>query len=159
MKTICGSPAYVAPEILKKKGYGREVDMWAVGVITYFLLCGEFPFFDDNRDVMFKKILMGHYSFPENTNEFHLSDTAKDFIRRILVTNPSTRMTASQALKHEWLQIQPNHAKKRSQSLFLSGIRRSKVDLTLVSFKSTTPGVVDTFRDDYVGTTPNLRNK
>ncbi|NWI66972.1 DCLK3 kinase, partial [Todus mexicanus] len=63
--TVCGTPTYVAPEILAEKGYGLEVDMWAAGVILYILLCGFPPFRSQDRDQeeLFQIIQLGHYEF------------------------------------------------------------------------------------------------
>jgi calcium/calmodulin-dependent protein kinase I len=63
MKTACGTPGYVAPEVLKKRGYGPQVDLWSLGVITYILLCGYPPFFDANNTELFKKIMAGRFQF------------------------------------------------------------------------------------------------
>ncbi|KAJ3390706.1 hypothetical protein HDU84_007108 [Entophlyctis sp. JEL0112] len=63
MKTACGTPGYVAPEVLKRQGYGREVDLWSLGVITYILLCGYPPFYDSNNVELFKQIMTGRYEF------------------------------------------------------------------------------------------------
>ena len=57
LKTACGTPGYVAPEVLKNKGYGLEVDMWSVGVITYILLCGFPPFYEENTAQLFESIM------------------------------------------------------------------------------------------------------
>jgi calcium/calmodulin-dependent protein kinase I len=63
MKTACGTPGYVAPEVLKREGSGREVDLWSLGVITYILLCGYPPFYDQNNVALFKLIMAGKYTF------------------------------------------------------------------------------------------------
>ena len=63
MKTACGTPGYVAPEVLKKQGYGPQVDLWSLGVITYILLAGYPPFFDANNARLFRKIISGHFRF------------------------------------------------------------------------------------------------
>lgn len=62
--TTCGTPGYVAPEILECKPYGKECDLWSIGVVLYILLCGFPPFYDDNNNVLFEKIKKGKYSFP-----------------------------------------------------------------------------------------------
>ena len=64
LRTCCGTPAYVAPEILKNKGYTAAVDMWSLGVILYVLLCGFSPFQHDNLTKLFKLIEKADYSFP-----------------------------------------------------------------------------------------------
>ncbi len=63
MKTACGTPGYVAPEVLKRQGYGRGVDLWSLGVITYILLCGYPPFYDQNNTELFRQIMAGKYVF------------------------------------------------------------------------------------------------
>jgi len=102
LKTACGTPGYVAPEVLRGKGYGKEVDMWSVGVILYILLCGFPPFYDDNVQVLFEQILSGHFDFPP-TYWAGVSESAKDLIRKLLNVDPKKRLTATQALDHPWL--------------------------------------------------------
>ena len=62
--TTCGSPFYVAPEILEKKLYGKEVDYWSIGVVLYILLFGVPPFEDQDNMKLFEKIKRGKFSFP-----------------------------------------------------------------------------------------------
>ncbi|KAH3756511.1 myosin light chain kinase [Pelomyxa schiedti] len=100
--TSCGTPSYVAPEILEAVGYGKPVDMWSVGVITYILLCGYPPFFGDSVPIVFEEILHGHYEYHEEYWS-GISDEAKNFIDSLLVLDPTQRLTAKQALEHPWL--------------------------------------------------------
>lgn len=102
LKTQCGTPGYVAPEILSSAPYGKAVDMWSIGVITYILLGGYPPFHDDNQKALFKKIKNAEYEFHE---EYwgEVSDEAKDLIRHLLKTNPVERLTAEEALNHPWM--------------------------------------------------------
>eukprot|EP00004_Rigifila_ramosa_P021673 TRINITY_DN580_c0_g1_i2.p1 TRINITY_DN580_c0_g1~~TRINITY_DN580_c0_g1_i2.p1 ORF type:complete len:336 (-),score=80.65 TRINITY_DN580_c0_g1_i2:706-1686(-) len=102
LKTACGTPGYVAPEVLKGRGYGKPVDMWSVGVITYILLCGFPPFYDDNVQVLFEQIKAGHYDFPDQWWG-NISESAKDLIRKLLTVDPAKRLTAVEALQHPWL--------------------------------------------------------
>nr|XP_058933121.1 serine/threonine-protein kinase DCLK3 [Kogia breviceps] len=103
--TVCGTPTYVAPEILSEKGYGLEVDMWAAGVILYVLLCGFPPFRSPERDQdeLFNIIQLGHFEFlaPYWDN---ISDAAKDLVSRLLVVDPKKRYTAHQVLQHPWIE-------------------------------------------------------
>eukprot|EP00002_Diphylleia_rotans_P031031 TRINITY_DN6425_c0_g1_i1.p1 TRINITY_DN6425_c0_g1~~TRINITY_DN6425_c0_g1_i1.p1 ORF type:complete len:339 (-),score=81.84 TRINITY_DN6425_c0_g1_i1:153-1169(-) len=102
LKTACGTPGYVAPEVLKGTGYGAPVDIWSVGIILYILLCGFPPFYDDNVQVLFQQIVSGNFSFPEPWWD-DISDSAKDLIKRMLTVEPAERITASEAMQHPWL--------------------------------------------------------
>jgi calcium/calmodulin-dependent protein kinase I len=87
---------------LRKKGYGREVDLWSLGVITYILLCGYPPFYDQNNVVLFKQIMSGKYEFDRPWWD-NISEKAKDFIRHLLVLDPAQRYTARMALNHPFI--------------------------------------------------------
>ncbi|XP_060700416.1 calcium/calmodulin-dependent protein kinase type IV [Hemiscyllium ocellatum] len=103
MKTICGTPGYCAPEILRGYAYGPEVDMWSVGVITYILLCGFEPFYDERGDqYMFKRILNCDYDFVSPWWD-EVSLNAKDLVRKLIVLDPKKRLTTYQALQHPWV--------------------------------------------------------
>lgn len=100
--TACGTPGYVAPEIVEGKGYGKEVDYWSIGIILYIMLCGFPPFYDENNQELFKAILDCKYEFPSPYWD-NVSDDAKDLIRRILVKDPKSRLTAEEILQHPWI--------------------------------------------------------
>jgi len=102
MQTACGTPSYVAPEVLNAAGYGNEVDMWSIGVITYILLCGFPPFYGDTVPEIFEQIMEANFDYPE---EYwgQVSKEAKDFINKLLVVDSGKRLTAAAALKHPWL--------------------------------------------------------
>ncbi|KAI8973864.1 kinase-like domain-containing protein [Pilobolus umbonatus] len=102
LRTTCGTPGYMAPEIFKKSGHGKEVDMWAIGVITYFLLCGYTPFEGENTLEETTNIMQGKYSFHE---EYwgDISSNAKNFIQRCLTIEREDRINAHEALEHPWL--------------------------------------------------------
>lgn len=102
LMTSCGSPGYVAPEILTAESYDKSVDMWSVGVIIYILLSGYPPFYADSAPALFKKIMDVKYDFEDSVWD-DISDAAKDLIRNLLVKQPSKRFTARQVLEHEWL--------------------------------------------------------
>lgn len=94
--------SYVAPEVLKAEGYDKEVDMWSIGVITYLLLCGFPPFYGDSLPQLFEIIMKGQFDFPA-PYWTAISSEAKDFIKKLLVVNPKSRLTPAQALQHPWL--------------------------------------------------------
>jgi serine/threonine protein kinase len=102
MGSVCGSPGYVAPEVLLEDKYGPAVDMWSLGVIAYVLLSGVPPFFSDNIRQLFEQIMACDYRFPEQYWS-GVSTLAKDFVRAILVLDPEERLSASQALEHPFL--------------------------------------------------------
>ncbi|KAL4634820.1 calcium/calmodulin-dependent protein kinase type IV-like [Arapaima gigas] len=103
MKTVCGTPGYCAPEILRGNTYGPEVDMWSVGVILYILLCGFEPFFDPRGDqYMYSRILNCDYEFVSPWWD-EVSLNAKDLVSKLIVQDPRKRLTVQQALQHPWV--------------------------------------------------------
>ncbi|KAE8351032.1 kinase-like domain-containing protein [Aspergillus coremiiformis] len=103
LTTTCGTPGYMAPEIFKKSGHGKPVDIWAIGVITYFLLCGYTPFDRDSNLEEMQAILAADYSFTPLEYWRGVSQHARDFIKRCLTVDPDARMTAHEALQHIWV--------------------------------------------------------
>ncbi|GAA5798227.1 hypothetical protein HPULCUR_003627 [Helicostylum pulchrum] len=102
LETVCGSPGYVAPEVLTQKGYGSAIDMWAIGVITYTLLCGYQPFQAEDQVELVDEITNARYDFHERYWR-NISIEAKDFIRALLTLDDKKRLTATQAMKHTWM--------------------------------------------------------
>uniref|UniRef100_A0A6N2KHQ6 non-specific serine/threonine protein kinase n=1 Tax=Salix viminalis TaxID=40686 RepID=A0A6N2KHQ6_SALVM len=98
LHTLCGTPAYVAPEVLRKKGYdGSKADIWSCGVILYVLLAGFLPFQDENVMKMYRKIFKAEY-------EFHpwFSADARRLISRFLVADPERRITIPAIMRNHW---------------------------------------------------------
>ncbi|EWM22378.1 myosin light chain kinase [Nannochloropsis gaditana] len=112
LTTQCGTPGYVAPEILKGIPYGEKVDVWSAGVITYILLGGYPPFYDENQGRMFRKIKRGDFKFHSPMWD-HVSPEAKDLIKRLLVVDPHKRLDAAGALKHAWILTSDHLLQKR----------------------------------------------
>ncbi|KAJ2867039.1 Calcium/calmodulin-dependent protein kinase type I [Coemansia aciculifera] len=104
LTTHCGTPGYMAPEMVLKMGYGKPVDMWAVGVVAYFVLCGHTPFERDNPRAEAHAVVSCDYAFEPEDQWRHISPAAQHFIAALLVYSPNKRMTAKQALDHPWLQ-------------------------------------------------------
>ncbi|KAG6587831.1 CBL-interacting serine/threonine-protein kinase 6, partial [Cucurbita argyrosperma subsp. argyrosperma] len=98
LHTTCGTPAYVAPEVIGKKGYnGAKADLWSCGVILYVLLAGFLPFQDDNIVSMYRKIYRGDFKCPP-----WFSPEARRLITKLLDPNPSSRITTSKIMESSW---------------------------------------------------------
>ncbi|KAJ3397365.1 hypothetical protein HDU92_008356 [Lobulomyces angularis] len=103
LNTLCGSPGYAAPELVKRLGHGKPCDLWSVGIITFTLLCGYHPFYYTNDlPELLECISNARYTF-ESPYWDHISQEAKDFITCLLKVDPSRRPTAQLAKCHKWL--------------------------------------------------------
>ncbi|CAD8146010.1 unnamed protein product [Paramecium pentaurelia] len=99
-RTVCGTPNYIAPEILESKnGHSFEVDIWSFGVIAYTLLVGKPPFETTDVKTTYRRIKMNAYQFPESCI---ISNAARQLISKILVTEPSKRLTLQEIQDHEF---------------------------------------------------------
>lgn len=102
-KTVCGTPNYIAPEVLEKKnGHSYEVDVWSLGVIIYTLYVGRPPYETADVKLTYKRIKINNYSFPENIKIHYL---AKRLISSILNLDPSKRPTLDQILDHDYFRV------------------------------------------------------
>ncbi|GMF32908.1 unnamed protein product [Phytophthora fragariaefolia] len=98
LHTTCGTPNYVAPEVLADKGYdGRAADVWSMGVILYVLLAGFLPFDEPTMSALFRKIQKAEFSYPS-----WFTPRVKALLNRILVPDPETRITIKEILRDEW---------------------------------------------------------
>ena len=85
--SFLGTHAYLAPEILQKKNYGKSVDWYNLGVLLYEFLVGRPPYYDDDMDKLYENIQSGPLLFPKN-----MSDEARDLISKLMIRNPMTRL-------------------------------------------------------------------
>jgi len=114
-KTACGTPAFVAPEVLRQENYGSQVDMWSLGVILYTMLCGYPPFIERNLPALYKAIRSGKIKF-DNRYWGRVSGDAKDCVRGLLTVDYKKRLTPEELLNHKWL----SEAAKSANNLFES---------------------------------------
>lgn len=112
LTTTCGTPAYMAPEIFQKSGHGKPVDVWAIGVISYFLLCGYTPFDRDSSAEEMQAILTCDFSFEPEEYWQDVSDEARAFISNCLQIDTEKRMTADECLVHPFLRERKDEPKK-----------------------------------------------
>jgi len=89
--TTCGTPGYVAPEILAEKPYKEKCDLWSVGIVMFILLSGEPPFFHEDNFELFEMIKKCQYDMTKPAWA-NISDDAKDLIKRLLVADPDKRI-------------------------------------------------------------------
>lgn len=153
LTTQCGTPGYVAPEILDGVAYDTKADMWSLGVIVYILLGGYPPFIEQNQRELFRKIRKGQYEFHE---EYwgSVSDDAKDFISCLLTVQPSKRLSAAEALNHKWMKKEAHVLAEQDLGSNLSELRKynakrkfkAAVNAVILANKMTSLGA--NFQDD-----------
>jgi len=141
MQTICGTPMYVAPEVIanmgqkQPKGYGKMVDVWSLGVILYMLLCGEPPF--DQRKVtpILEQVTKGEYHMPDDLQQ-SLSLEARDLVKQLLQVDVKKRIPLDKIAAHPWI---VGDKKGLSRQGALDETTLMGVSILSVSDSSTTP--------------------
>ncbi|KAM3864794.1 serine/threonine-protein kinase DCLK2 [Diretmus argenteus] len=137
--TVCGTPTYVAPEIIAESGYGLKVDIWAAGVITYILLCGFPPFRSESnlQEDLFDQILMGRLDFPSPYWD-NITDSVKELIGKMLQVNVEARFTAQDILSHPW--VMEDAAMENNMKMEVTGKLKTHFN-TAPKHNNTTAGV------------------
>ncbi|XP_073748447.1 serine/threonine-protein kinase DCLK2 isoform X4 [Callorhinus ursinus] len=138
--TVCGTPTYVAPEIIAETGYGLKVDIWAAGVITYILLCGFPPFRSENnlQEDLFDQILAGKLEFPAPYWD-NITDSAKELISQMLQVNVEARCTAGEILSHPW--VSDDASQENNMQAEVTGKLKQHFNNALPKQNSITTGV------------------
>lgn len=123
LTTQCGTPGYVAPEILEGKPYDTQADMWSLGVIVYILLGGYPPFIEQNQRELFRKIRKGQYEFHE---EYwgQVSNEAKSMISKLLTVSPVERADANQAMRNPWIGADASKLEGKSLGVNLEQMKK-----------------------------------
>ncbi|XP_061081467.1 peripheral plasma membrane protein CASK-like isoform X1 [Conger conger] len=106
-----GTPHFMAPEVVKREPYGKPVDVWGCGVILFILLSGCLPFYG-TKERLFEAIIKGRYKVMNPRQWSHISESAKDLVRRMLMLDPAERITVYEALNHPWLKERDRYAYK-----------------------------------------------
>jgi len=118
LQTMCGTPNYVAPEILSQKPYDYKCDIWSLGVICYLLLSGGYlPFFveeegEEGKDLLLQKVRRGRWSFYPAEAWQHVSEDGKDFLLHVMERHPEKRYDYETLLAHPWLKSESNYARE-----------------------------------------------
>eukprot|EP00186_Timspurckia_oligopyrenoides_P003150 CAMPEP_0182444006 /NCGR_PEP_ID=MMETSP1172-20130603/2592_1 /TAXON_ID=708627 /ORGANISM="Timspurckia oligopyrenoides, Strain CCMP3278" /LENGTH=925 /DNA_ID=CAMNT_0024639453 /DNA_START=260 /DNA_END=3037 /DNA_ORIENTATION=- len=147
LDSLTGTPEYIAPEIVERKSYGLKVDIWAVGVLLYVLLSGQYPFHGKTAAETMQQILSGMLSFPEMSWQ-GVSREAIDLVRQTLVYNPEERPTVDQLLEHEWLQM-ARLSQPQTPSVIVSSSASGAYPLPRsTSYDSAISGGIADFKDE-----------
>lgn len=139
LTTACGTPFYVAPDILLGTGYDSAVDMWACGILLYVLLSGRLPFAADSDAELFKLIIDGDLVWKSPQFDT-ISDEAKDLISNLIVVEPRDRFTADEAIQHVF--IKENNRSTPLHASFLDNLKNVSAlsKASIEKAKKKTPG-------------------
>ncbi len=124
LHSMVGTPYYLAPEVLSGT-YGKECDVWSLGVVAYVFLCGRQPFQGSELKDIFQKILKAEFTY-EGTEWETVSGNAKDLLSRMMKADPKHRITVEQALHHPWLASNPRLGDAFIQPRVLLSLKRFK---------------------------------
>ncbi|XP_057408190.1 serine/threonine-protein kinase 33 isoform X4 [Balaenoptera acutorostrata] len=102
LQTTCGTPIYMAPEVINAHDYSQQCDIWSIGVIMYILLCGEAPFMASSEEKLFELIRKGELHFKDSVWD-SISDSAKSVLKQLMKVDPAHRITAKELLDNQWL--------------------------------------------------------
>lgn len=130
LTSSCGTPGYVAPEILHQLPYGAKVDVWSLGVILYIILCGYPPFYSTDQSQLFRQIKRAEYDFNDEYWQT-VSPEVKDLISQVLVVNSKDRLSAKEFLQKPWIIDAADQSEVNLGKHVVEGIHEVKQDFRL----------------------------
>ncbi|XP_048146127.1 serine/threonine-protein kinase SIK1 isoform X2 [Corvus hawaiiensis] len=149
LSTWCGSPPYAAPEVFEGKEYeGPHLDIWSLGVVLYVLVCGSLPFDGPNLPTLRQRVLEGRFRIP-----YFMSEDCETLIRRMLVVDPTKRITISQIKQHRWMQADPSLQQQQSLSFSMQNYNSNLGD-----YNEQVLGIMQTLGIDRQRTVESLQN-
>ncbi|KAM8820419.1 serine/threonine-protein kinase SIK1 [Eudromia elegans] len=149
LSTWCGSPPYAAPEVFEGKEYeGPHLDIWSLGVVLYVLVCGSLPFDGPNLPTLRQRVLEGRFRIP-----YFMSEDCETLIRRMLVVDPTKRITISQIKQHKWMQADPSLQQQQSLSFSMQNYNSNLGD-----YNEQVLGIMQTLGIDKQRTVESLQN-
>lgn len=132
----CGTPGYMAPEIVLERPYGKPCDMFSAGVITFILLAGYSPFHGAglNRAAINNAVASGRWKFDQSGGWGNVSAAGKDLIKKLMAFDQKKRLTAEGALNHEWMQIAKSELANKPLDQAMKQLRRYNAKRRLMSY-------------------------
>ncbi|NWZ36697.1 SIK2 kinase, partial [Brachypodius atriceps] len=155
LSTWCGSPPYAAPEVFEGKEYeGPHLDIWSLGVVLYVLVCGSLPFDGPNLPTLRQRVLEGRFRIPYFMSEVcFCHPDCETLIRRMLVVDPTKRITISQIKQHKWMQADPSLQQQQSLSFSMQNYNSNLGD-----YNEQVLGIMQTLGIDRQRTVESLQN-
>ncbi|XP_067915809.1 serine/threonine-protein kinase 33-like isoform X2 [Heterodontus francisci] len=126
LQDTCGTPLYMAPEIINNYDYSQQCDLWSIGIIMYILLCGQAPFTATTSEKLYEEIKKGELDFSHASLEA-ISESARCVLKGLLIVDPAHRMTASELLDHHW--ITGDASKRERPKNVLEMMKQWKLDI------------------------------
>ncbi|XP_072418173.1 serine/threonine-protein kinase 33-like [Chiloscyllium punctatum] len=111
LQDACGTPLYMAPEIINNYDYSQQCDLWSIGIIMYILLCGQAPFTATTSEKLYEEITKGELDFSHSSLK-SISESARSVLKGLLLVDPAHRMTASELLNHHWITGDTSRSKR-----------------------------------------------
>lgn len=149
LSTWCGSPPYAAPEVFEGKEYeGPHLDIWSLGVVLYVLVCGSLPFDGPNLPTLRQRVLEGRFRIP-----YFMSQDCEMLIRRMLVVDPTKRITIAQIKQHKWMQADPSLQQQQTLSFSMHNYNSNLGD-----YNEQVLGIMQTLGIDRQRTVESLQN-